>query len=585
MYLILKHTNGKYRLLLILALLVLLGQVLTETYIPLIMSDISTIIQTPGSGMQDVSKQVILMLILATVAFLLAVLSCYMIAVVGNEAASKIRSDLFEKVVGFSLADMAQFGTGSLITRCTNDVNDVQSFLNQSLQPLICAPLMIVAVFARISGTRKEWTFLGIAAIVVLSALLVYIIASAIPVVKISSRLRDRIATLTREHIYGMRVILSVNNQEKQEKEYAKVNNELSKVMTRVRVIMAAFSPVISALLYALSVAVYISGAFMIGRTAGNDKIAMYSDMAAFVSYIALLIGSLVNIMMIILMVPKFFNSTSRIKEVLSRKNTIEDGGEDAPPIQKNGSIEFKNVSFNYPGSKEAAISGISFKIERGETVAIIGGTGSGKTTILNLIPRLYDVTEGEVLIDGMDVRKYRQKDLRNRLGYVPQTAFLFAGTIQENIGYGENGRFRATLEEIQKAAKTGQADEFIRKKEAGYNEKVEMGGTNFSGGQKQRLTISRAVCRDPEIYLFDDSFSALDFKTDRQLRKKLKETAADATIVIVGQRISTIQNADRILVMDRGRLIAQGTHEELLESCDVYKEIAESQKAGREAV
>jgi ATP-binding cassette subfamily B protein len=348
--------------------------------------------------------------------------------------------------------------------------------------------------------------------------------------------------------------------------------------MVKSRKIIALFSPTMTSLLFGLSVAIYISGAVIINHTAGADKTVIYSHMIEFVSYIALLINALINMAMVILYLPAVFNAGSRINEVLKTPCSILDPEQPVSETGEKGTVEFKHVSFRYSESGEDALSDLNFRVGSGETLAIIGGTGSGKTTALNLIPRIYDVTEGEVLVDGVNVKQYSQKELRNRIGYVPQSNYLFFGSIGENIGYGENGRFKATLEAIVKAAEIGQADEFIRKKEGDYSYQVQSAGGNLSGGQKQRLTISRAICRDPEIYIFDDSFSALDFRTDSMLRKALKEKAAGATTIVVGQRISTVRGADQILVMDKGRIVGHGTHDELMESCEVYREIALSQ-------
>ena len=578
MNIIFRYTSKKDKLLLLLSAAVILVQVFVETWIPSQMADISNLIQQPGTGFDSVRNLGLSMLGAAFTAFALAVVGMILLSIVGSNVSGQVRKALFEKEIRFSQADAVNFGTGSLINRATNDVTVVQYFISQYFQPLIQTPLTLFIVFQRMMKGYPVWTWLGAVAILVLIGLLAYMVAAALPLVGTGSNSRDRIATLSREHVIGIRVIHSCNSYEHQKAEYDGVNDELTKVMQKSKKILAVFSPTMSSLLFGLSVAIYISGAFIINRTAGAGRTAVYSDMIEFVSYIALLISALINLAMIILYFPAAYNSGRRIREVLNTRYSIVDPEVPVSETREKGTVEFRHVSFRYGKSGENVLSDLSFRVGSGETLAIIGGTGSGKTTVLNLIPRLYDVTEGEVLVDGVNVKEFRQNELRNRIGYVPQSNFLFGGSIGYNIGYGENGRFKASLEAIEEAAKTGQADEFIQKKEGTYAYQLQPSGSNLSGGQKQRLTISRAICRDPEIYIFDDSFSALDYKTDARLRKALKEKAAGATTIIVGQRIGVVKKADRILVMDKGRIVGQGTHDELMESCQVYREIALSQ-------
>ena len=578
MGIIFRHTSKKDRLLLLLSAAVILVQVCLETWIPTQMAVISNMLQQKGTSFDSVSRQGINMLLGALAAFAAAIVGTVLLTSVGSNVSGRIRRALFEKEIRFSQADVSVFGTGSLINRATNDVTIFQNFINQYFQPLIQTPLMMIIVFRRMLTTYPVWISLGAVAIVVLVVLVIYLFAATVPLIGTGSKVKDRLSTLSREHVIGIRVVHSYNSYEYQKEAYDEANEKLTNVMVRSKKILAMFSPTMTSLLFGLSVAIYISGAVIINHSAGADKTIVYSNMIEFVSYIALLINALINMALIILYLPAVFNAGGRINEVLQTPYSILDPEEPVREPDEKGTVEFRNVSFRYGESGEDAVCDLSFRVGRGETLAIIGGTGSGKTTVLNLIPRIYDATQGEVLVDGVNVKKYTQKELRNRIGYVPQSNFLFLGSIGENIGYGENGRFKATLEAIQEAARTGQADEFIQKKEGGYSYQVQSAGSNLSGGQKQRLTISRAICRDPEIYIFDDSFSALDYRTDTRLRKALKEKAAGATTIVVGQRISVVRGADQILVMDKGRIVGRGTHGELMESCEVYREIALSQ-------
>ncbi len=560
------------------AIALIIVQVLLETWIPSQTARITTMIQTEGSDLQAINRLGIRMIIGALVAFLCACMAGYMISVVGCNSCALIRMSLFEKVLGFSTAEVSSFGTSSLIVRCTGDVSYIQSFLQDCLQPLAQAPILLIAVFLRMSFANTAWLWLGVGAAFVLFVLLIYIMLATLVLFKKGGKTRDKMASVSREHVCGIRVIHAFNAEKPYDEDYRKINEELTHFYTRSKKVLSTFSPVVTSLLYGMSVAIYVIGAGLIANTALAERTAIYSDMVAYVSYIALLIQALVNIVMIVLYIPQVLYADYRILAVLNTQNSIRDGQETGSDLQETGTLEFRDVSFRYPHSNENAVSNLTFRARKGQTVAIIGATGSGKTSLLNLIPRLYDVKSGEVLVDGVDVREYQLSALRSRIGYVPQTSFLFSGTIRSNIGYGE-GRFRATLEQIRDAANIGQADEFIRQKEGQYDAAVLTGGSNFSGGQRQRLTISRAICRDPEIYIFDDSFSALDFKTDSKLRKALKKTAAGATILIVSQRISTIRDADLIIVVDKGKIVGQGTHEELMASCSVYREFALSQE------
>ena len=584
MKLIFRFMQRKDKVILAAVLLLVIVQVILETKIPVIMGDISTMLQEGSMTMDLVRSRGLQMLVYTLIAFAASSVVCYLIIDAACRLCQSLRTKVFDRILGFSLTEVSSFGTGTLISRCNDDIEVVQGFMTQNLQSLIKAPILLLLVFLRLSGTQTIWLAMSAAAVLLLFALVFYMFKSIAPFISKSSIVNDRMISSVQEHIYGIREIHLGNRFSSQEEEYNKLNKANAHFNFKVKSAMCLFSPGTSMLIYALTVAIYVSGAFLIQNEGHARQMADFSSMVSFVSYIAFIFTALINIVLVLLALPSFSNSRKRISEVLDTENSIVDGTYDGQPT-KRGTVEFERVSFAYPGSEKHAIEDISFTIGSGQTVAIIGGTGAGKTTVLNLMLRLYDADEGRILVDGIPVRDYRLKELRNIMGYVPQQNYLFTGTIADNIGYGENGRFRAALEEIQKAAVVGQADRFIREKQGGYYGTVHAGGTNFSGGQRQRLTISRAICRDPEIYIFDDSFSALDFETDAKLRKALRKTTKGATVIIVAQRISSVRDADRIIVMDNGRIIDQGTHAELLARCRTYQEIASSQNPEEKAV
>ena len=577
MKLIFRYMQKKDRIISAVVILFVLVQVILETKIPVVMGEISTMLQKGNMTMDSIRSRGLQMVVYTLIAFAASGIVCYLIIDVACRLCNALRTKVFSGILSFSLSEVSSFGTGTLISRCNDDIEVVQGFMTQNLQPLIRAPLLLLLVFLRLSGTQILWIVMSVTAILLLFALVFIMFKSIAPIIGKSSVVNDRMIGSVREHIYGIREIHLGNRFSSQEEEYNKLNSLNAHYNFKAKAAMCLFSPGMSMLIYTLTIAIYVSGAFLIQNEEHVHQMADFSSMVSFVSYIAFIFTALVNLVLVLLAVPALLNSQKRILEVLDTKSSIVDG-EYRGQTPKQGTIEFKQVSFAYPGSEKNAIEDISFKIDSGRTVAIIGGTGAGKTTVLNLMLRLYDAAEGTILVDGIPIRDYRLKDLRNIMGYVPQQNYLFSGSIAENIGYGENGRFRAALEEIQKAAVVGQADSFIREKQGGYYGEVHAGGTNFSGGQRQRLTISRAICRDPEIYIFDDSFSALDFETDAKLRKALKKTTQGATVIIVAQRISSVRDADQIIVMDNGRMIDQGTHEELLARCKIYREIASSQ-------
>ena len=478
----------------------------------------------------------------------------------------------------FSLQEVAKFSTPSLITRCTFDVMQIQFFISAAPPMLTRALFIGVLATAGILGKHIIWTSITGGLIALMLVFIAFLIVLVTPATMRVNTLTDKLNKLSLEHLTGLRVIHAYNAQNYQQKKFDGVNTALADTNIYINNRMALMYPALTLFNNAACLLIYFSGLFILHSTGEAQKLPVFSDMIASVSYSGQAIFAFFIVITLLVMLPRVIASSKRINEVLSTDIKIQDGSGVSVSSNDIGKVEFRNVSFRYPGAVSDALSGISFTVKPGQTAAIIGSTGSGKTSILNLIPRLYDASEGSVLVDGSDVRDFKLNDLRERLGYVPQKSMRFSMSIAENIGYGDTSRFRATIQTIKEAAEIGQAKEFIESQEFGYVTEVQQGGKNFSGGQRQRLTISRAICRNPEIYIFDDSFSALDFKTDKILRAKLRETAGNATMIIVAQRISTIKNADMIIVLDKGRIAGTGTHEELMSSCEVYREIAESQ-------
>lgn len=576
---IIKLVTPKEAVLYLYSMFFIIIQVGLEVAVPRKMGIITEMLQRGECNMEDILSQGGIMLLYSLLAMVATIISTLFITKAGATLDKCIRKRVFEKTMSFSLEEMGHFGTSSLIARCTSDITQVQSFVTGGLQNAVRSPVIIVLVIVCISGTHLYWTIATIVAVAIIVTMLTVITIITMPSVKRLQSVNDKLIETSREHITGIHTIHAYGAFDFQKNRYEKVNEEQTRLHLFYDKAMAIFNPGASAVLYLLSVTIYILGAYIITGAGSDEKLILFSRMVEFISYANLLISAFIYLIVIISNLPNTLVSANRISEVLDTNVNIVDS-EEEKKINENdkGTIEFSHVSFRYPGCNANVLDDISFKINRGETLAIIGATGCGKTSILNLIPRLYDATEGTVYVDGIDVKDYKLNDLRNIIGYVPQKSMLFSGTIANNIDYGENGRFHATLAEIQQAARIGQAEEFIMLKENGYDTKVAQGGANFSGGQRQRLTISRAICRNPEIYLFDDSFSALDYKTDNMLRTKLREHVGNATMCIVGQRISTIRNADKIIVIDNGRIVGEGKHDELLKNCSVYREIALSQ-------
>ena len=575
---ILRYINRREWLFLLFAVLFVIASTWLETRIPAYMGGITQILQSESPVFSEVAAQGGMMLLMGFFSLMAALGSGYFIARFCGDYLMRLRQAVFGKTLQFSSREVGEFSTGGLISRCTSDVTHIQKFITGSAILLVKAPLTAIFVISRVSGGHPYWTISSAAAAILIAVLFLTVFIRVVPKAGKMHEINDRLVNVNREHISGIRVIHAFNAYRFQGQRLRKSSEEMRGLELFYNRHFALMSPATGTVMNLLSMAIYFTGAYIIAGATATEQSGYFASMAMFLSYGTQLVSAFVYLVMAAVGFPRMLIAVRRLAEVLNREPDIRDGDGVEPKAENRGKLEFRNVSFRYPGTSENALTDISFTAAPGETVAIIGATGSGKTALLDLIPRMYDVTEGSVLVDGEDVRNFRLKELRNRLGYVPQKGFLFSGSIAENIGKGENGRFEATLSQIKSAAQVGQADEFIQRKKGGYDAQIKRGGVNFSGGQRQRLSISRAICRDPEIYLFDDSFSALDFQTDYRLRQSLRETAKDATLVIVAQRVSTIMNADHILVLDRGRLVGSGRHEELMKSCEIYREIAISQ-------
>ena len=566
----------------IVCLIFIVTQVWLDLKLPDYMSEITRLVQTEGSAMGDIWVQGSYMLFCALGSLISAVIVGFFAARIAATLSKRLRESLYTKVESFSMQEINQFSNASLITRSTNDITQVQMVFAMGLQVMIKAPILAVWAILKILGKNFEWSLVTAGAVCVLLVMLSIILIFAVPKFKIIQGLTDNLNLVTRENLTGIRVVRAYNAENDQEDKFENANNILTRTHLFTGRIMAIMGPGMTLIMSGLSLAIYWIGAYLIEAADRMDKIGLFSDMVVFSSYSIQVVMAFMMLTMIFIMLPRATVSAKRIMGVLNTPLSIVDGTKQAP-TDRVGEVEFRNVSFKYPDAEEYVIENISFKANRGETVAFIGSTGSGKSTLINLVPRFYDATEGEVLVDGMNVKDYKQSDLNNKLGYVSQKAVLFAGTVESNIAFGDNGRQMAKLDQVKKAITIAQGRDFVEKMDRTYHSSIAQGGSNVSGGQKQRLAIARAICRDPEIYIFDDSFSALDYKTDRVLRAALRQETKDATHLIVAQRIGTIIHADKIIVLDEGKMVGIGTHQELLKNCEVYRQIAYSQLSKEE--
>lgn len=583
---ILKHLRWKEWLLVAACVVLIVGQVQLDLALPDYMSEITRLVQTEGSQMSDILLAGGKMLLCALGSMLLTVCTTFFTAQIASRFSARLRGEMYRKVVGFSNEEINRFSTASLITRTTNDISQLQMFFSFGMQSLIKAPIMAFIAVGKISTKSWEWSLLTGGVIAFVCVLLVFIMLYAVPRMKKMQTLTDNLNRITRENLTGLQVVRAYNAENYQEGKFAKANEEMTRNSQQANIAMSVMNPGMNLAMNGLTLGIYWIGAALISAIAVTspaammERIGLFSDMVVFMQYAMQVIMAFLMLVMIFVMLPRVTVSAGRVNEVLDTKARIVDGKETQGKPGMKGEIEFRDVSFRYPDADGDTIHHISFTAHHGQTVALIGATGCGKSSIINLIPRLYDATSGQVLVDGVDVRKYTQDALRSKIGFVPQKAFLFSGTVSSNVGYGEDNASGAA---IRKAVAIAQAAEFVESPEVGYSGTVAQGGSNFSGGQKQRLSIARAVARDPEILVFDDSFSALDYKTDHALRQALREQTSGTTNIIVAQRIGTIRDADCILVIEDGAIVGKGTHRELMESCKVYQEIAYSQLSKEE--
>lgn len=558
-------------------------QVWLSLTMPDYMREITMLIQTPGSEMPEILSAGGMMLACALGSLAASVVTAVCAARIGTSFSANVRRLLFAKVQAFSMEEIGHFSTASLITRSTNDVTQVQMLIVLGLQMLIMAPIMAVWAICKIADKQWEWTMSTAAAVGVLLIVVLVALVLALPKFRKLQRLTDDLNRVTRENLTGLRVVRAYNAEDYQEHKFDLANDNLTRTQLFAQRTLAFLMPSIQLIMSGLSLAIYWIGAVLIDAANMVGKVSLFSDMMVFSQYAIQVVMSFMMLVMIFMLLPRAQVAAKRINEVLATEPAIHDGTRTEGAEGHAGEVVFKNVSFRYPDAEDSVIENISFTAKRGETIAFIGATGCGKSTVVNLIPRFYDTSEGEVLVDGVNVREYTQQALRNKIGYVSQKAILFAGSVRDNINFGDNGRGPIADEMVKKAIATAQATEFIEQMEEDYDSRVSQGGDNFSGGQKQRLSIARAVARQPEIFIFDDSFSALDYKTDRTLRATLDRECGDATRFIVAQRIGTIRDADKIIVLDEGRIAGMGTHDELIKTCEVYQQIALSQLSKEE--
>lgn len=579
--LIKNFTKKEFGVMLIVLLLVI-AQVFLELKMPDYMSEVTKLVQTEGSKMHDIIINGCYMLACAFGSLVSAVIVGYLVANLSSTFSMKIREQIFKKVESFSTNEIKMFQVNSLITRTTNDVTQIEMLIGMGLQLLLKAPITAIWAITKILNKSWQWSALTAVAVVILMSVIATLMMIVVPKFKIVQKLIDKVNGVTRENLTGIRVVRAFNAEKYQEDKFEKVNDKLTNQQLFNQKAFSVMSPIMYMVMNGLALGIYFIGAYLIKNSLMADKISLFGDMIVFSSYSMQVIMAFLMLAMIFMMLPRAQVSAARINEVLDTELTIKDGELDSDKTKEVGTVEFRNVSFKYPDAEEYLLENISFKAEKGETVAFIGSTGSGKSTLINLIPRFYDVTDGEILIDGVNVKEYKQEFLNNKIGYVPQKAVIFSGSVNYNVSYGDNGR-KKTEKIIKDAIKVAQASEFVEKMDDKYETYLAQGGTNVSGGQKQRLAIARAIAREPEIYIFDDSFSALDYKTDSILRHELKKYTKDATNLIVAQRIGTIMNADKIIVLDNGKCVGSGTHKELLKNCEVYKQIALSQLSKEE--
>ncbi|WP_313258591.1 ABC transporter ATP-binding protein [Lacrimispora sp.] len=582
---IFKYLNPKEWLMAVFSLIFVVAQVWLDLKSPDYMSEITMLVQTPGSAMSDIWLAGGKMLLCTLGSLAAAVIVGFLAARIAASFSKRLRSLLFHKVESFSMEEINRFSTDSLITRSTNDITQIQMLVTMGLMLIIKAPIMAVWAITKIAGKGFEWTLATGAAVALLVLMIGIIMIFVMPKFKKMQELTDNMNRVTRENLTGLRVVRAYNAEDYQEKKFEKANEELTGTQLYTGRAMAIMMPVMTMIMSGLSLSIYWIGAYLINVAQMTDKLTLFSNMVVFSSYAMQIVMSFLMLVMIFIMLPRASVSAKRINEVLDTEPTILDGSRTEGVPGLKGEVTFKHVGFKYPDAADYVLEDVNFTVKQGETIAFIGSTGSGKSTLINLVPRFFDATEGEILIDGVNIREYTQEAVHNKIGYVPQKAVMFKGSVSSNVAYGDNGGNGFSEQEIKRAVAIAQGTDFVERMDGGYEADIAQGGTNVSGGQKQRLAIARAVCRKPEIYIFDDSFSALDYKTDRILRNILKKETAGVTSMIVAQRIGTIMDADQIIVLDEGRVVGKGRHKDLLQNCEVYRQIAKSQLSEEELV
>ena len=582
MFKLLKKLRKKDLLLILVCAGLIVFQVWLDLKLPDYMSEITQLVQTEGNTMAEILTAGGKMLLCAFGSLAAAVIVGFFASYIAATFSKIIRKDIFEKVENFSEGEVKKFSTSSLITRTTNDVSQIEMLVAMGLQLIIKAPITAIWAVSKILGKSLTWSAVIGGGVLILLLTLTFLMIVVLPKFKIVQKLLDKINGITRENLTGIRVVRAFNAEDYQEKKFEETNSKLTKIQLFNQRTFGIMQPIMYLIMYFSTLAIYFIGAYMIDASLMSEKVGIFGDMVVFSSYGMQVIMSFLMLAMIFIMYPRAAISADRINEVLDEEFAIKDGSVTKSDPKLTGTVEFKDVSFKYPDADEYILKDITFKAEKGQTIAFIGSTGSGKSTLINLIPRFYDVTDGEIIIDGVNVKDYKLEYLHNKIGYIPQKAVIFSGSVSENVAYGESDK-KITKEDVVKAIEVAQGKEFVESMPDKYDSYLAQRGTNISGGQKQRISIARAIARKPEIYIFDDSFSALDYKTDFTLRRELKKYTKDATTFIVAQRIGTIMNADKIIVLDKGTCVGMGTHEELLKNCDVYKEIALSQLSEEE--
>lgn len=576
-----KNFTKKDYFFMIICIILIILQVTLELRMPDYMSNITRLVESSGN-IRNIILNGSYMLLCAIGSLTSAVIVGYFSANLASNFSKTLRNKIFQKVLKFSTKEVKEFETSSLITRTTNDIMQVEMLISMGLQMIVKAPIMATLAILKILNKGLSWSILTALCVLVLLTTIGILMIIVLPRFARVQKLIDKVNGVTRENLSGIRVIRAFNAEKFQKKRFEKINQELTGMQLFNQRTFAIMQPIMMLIMNGLTLGIYIIGANLISNALISEKLNIFSNMVVFSSYGMQVISSFLMLAMIFMMWPRAKVSANRINEVLTKELSIIDG-DFMGNTKEVGTVEFKNVSFKYPDADEYLLKDISFKANKGEVVAFIGSTGSGKSTLINLVPRFYDATSGEVLVDGVNVKEYKQEYLNNKLGYVPQKAVMFTGSVKENVSYGDNGKEEITFNEIKKAIEIAQGEDFVSKMDGKYDAHIARGGTNISGGQKQRLSVARAIAKNPEIYIFDDSFSALDYKTDATLRKELKKHTKDATSLIVAGRIGTILNADKIIVLDNGSLVGMGTHKELLKNCQVYKEIALSQLSKEE--